>query len=127
MKSKLLVAVLAVWAVTASAFVAITASKLSHAERKFTKAESDSHDEMTAALHRLLMDFQYQEDRCKGASIHAFHFWLPLAKRTEDKDGTIIYSWTRKPPQENMGSGVCFIKVDRDERVLEVSAEYLSW
>lgn len=121
---KLLVAFLAVWTVAASVLVVINASKLSHAERKLAQAEIDHNDEMTAALHRLLR--QFKKDHFKGTWIGAFHHWLPLAKRTEEQDGTIGYSWATKT-RNNEGPGSCFIKVDRDERVIMTEAVFPEW
>ena len=124
MTLKLLVAFLTVWAVAASVLVAITASKLSHAEGKLAQAENDRRDEMTAALHRLLR--QFKKDHFTGTWIGAFHHWLPLAKRTEEQDGTIGYSWATKT-RNNEGPGSCFIKVDRDERVIMTEAVFPEW
>jgi hypothetical protein len=119
-----LVAFLAVWAVAASVLVVINASKLSHAERKLVQAEIEQNDEMTAALHRLLR--QFNKDHFKGTWIGAFDHWLPLAKRTEEQDGTINYSWATKT-RNIEGPGSCFIKVDRDERVIMTEAVFPEW
>ena len=119
-----LVAFLAIWAVAASVLVVITASHLSLTQRKLAQAEIDRHDEMTATIHRLLMDFQ--GERCKGASIHAFHRWLPLARRSENEDGAIDYSWSTKTSNIE-GPGFCVITTNRDGCVLTAVAGFPDW
>lgn len=121
---KLRLVLTVVLAVAASAWALIATSRLSHIQAQIAQAESDGRDAMTAALYRLIMNFQ--RERLKGASIHAFHRWLPLATRSENDDGTTSYSWTTKEGNIE-GPGWVTITVDRDERVLTAEAMAPDW
>ena len=121
---KLRLVLIVLLAVAASAWALIATSRLSHVHAQIAQAESDGRDAMTAALYRLIMDFQ--RERLKGTSIHAFHRWLPLATRSENDDGTTSYSWTTKEGNIE-GPGWITITVDRDERVLMAEAMAPDW